>query len=229
MDALFSTTFIMGLLGGVHCIGMCGGVAGALALRGQRSKLIDLMAYNVGRIVSYGIGGALVATIGQASFLYQGMLPVQTIFLTLANFLLVLTGAYLAGWSGAVLVLERFGTRAWNWVRTFIGGRAYASSSPLFFGLAWGWIPCGLVYSAFALALLAGNPVRGALAMVAFGVGTIPSLLAAGFAANAARRRFQSQFVRVFAGSIVIGFGLLGLYRIPQLGEIIRAGLMCLT
>lgn len=229
VDSLLSTTFIMGLLGGVHCIGMCGGVAGALAMRGQRSRLADLIACNVGRIASYAIGGALVAAIGQASFLYQGMLPVQTIFLTLANFLLVLTGAYLAGWSRAVLVLERAGARAWSLIRTSVWKKAHVSSSPFFLGAAWGWIPCGLVYSAFALALMAGNPTRGALAMTAFGVGTMPSLLAAGFAANAVRRRFQSRFVRVLAGSVVIGFGLVGLYRIPQLGEIIRAGLMCLT
>lgn len=229
MDTLISTTFLMGLLGGVHCIGMCGGVAGALALRGQHSSLINLIAYNAGRITSYGIGGALVATIGQAGFLYQGMLPVQTAFLVMANLLLVLVGAYLAGWSGAVLVLERLGAYISAWGRTSISQRARISSSPFLFGIAWGWIPCGLVYGAFALALMAGNPMRGALAMTAFGFGTMPSLLVAGFAATAARRRFQSPLVRGVAGAVVIGFGFLGLYRIPELGELIRAGVMCLT
>ena len=65
--------------------------------------------------------------------------------------------------------------------------------------------------------------------MTAFGVGTMPSLLVAGLAANAVRRRLQSPLVRALAGTVVIGFGLLGLYRIPELGEMIRAGVMCLT
>lgn len=229
MDTLVSTTFIMGVLGGVHCVGMCGGVAGALALRSERSPLIDLILYNIGRIASYGVGGAFVATIGQAGFLYQGMLPVQTVFLAFANLLLVLVGAYLAGWSRAVLVLERVGARVWARAQTFISQKSPISSSPLLFGIAWGWIPCGLVYSAFALALIAGHPMRGALAMTAFGVGTMPSLLVAGLAANAVRRRLQSPLVRALAGTVVIGFGLLGLYRIPELGEMIRAGVMCLT
>jgi sulfite exporter TauE/SafE len=191
--------------------------------------LIDLMLYNIGRIASYGVGGALVATIGQAGFLYQGMLPVQTMFLAIANLLLVFVGAYLAGWSRAVLVLERLGAHVWAGARAFISQKSPNSSSPLVLGMAWGWIPCGLVYSAFALALMAGNPMRGALAMTAFGVGTLPSLLVAGLAANAVRRHLQSPLVRAVAGAVVIGFGLLGLYRIPELGEMIRAGVMCLT
>ena len=229
MDQIVFTTFVMGVLGGIHCIGMCGGIVGALAFRSERSPLVNLTAYNLGRIASYGIGGAVVAAIGQAGFLYQGMLPVQTVFLAFANLLLVLVGAYLAGWSRAVLVLERVGGRAWNWARTSFAKKAPISSSPFLVGMAWGWLPCGLVYSAFALALMAGSPVRGAMVMTAFGLGTMPSLLVAGFAAGTVRQRFQLPLVRATAGTVVMGFGLLGLYRIPELGEIIRAGLMCLT
>lgn len=229
MDPIILTTFFMGVFGGVHCVGMCGGIAGALGLRSERSPLVNLISYNLGRIASYGIGGAVVAAIGQAGFLYQGMLPLQTVFLAIANVLLVLVGAYLAGWSRAVLLLERAGGYALQWVRTSFRRQGPLSSSPFLLGMAWGWLPCGLVYSALALALMAGNPVRGAIVMTVFGMGTMPSLLLAGFAASAVRKRFQLRPVRAVAGVVVIGFGLLGLYRIPELGEIIRAGVMCLT
>jgi sulfite exporter TauE/SafE len=219
----------MGILGGVHCIGMCGGVASALAMRQPGHLFADLMVYNLGRISSYSVGGAVVGFVGQAGFLYQGMLPVQTVLLAFSNLLLILVGAYLAGWSRAILKLERLGAAAWSWARDLSGAGSGVSSSPYLLGVAWGWLPCGLVYSAFALALMSGSSVRGAYVMGAFGIGTIPSLLLAGFAASTMRQRFQIPAVRVLAGSLVIGFGLWGLVRVPDLGEVIRSGILCLT
>ena len=219
----------MGILGGVHCIGMCGGVASALAMRRSGHLFSDLMIYNLGRISSYSIGGAIVGFVGQAGFLYQGMLPVQTVLLAFSNLLLILVGAYLAGWSRAILALERLGATAWGWVRGSSASSLGPTSSPYLLGVAWGWLPCGLVYSALALALMSGGMGRGAFVMGAFGLGTIPSLLLAGFAANTMRQRFQIPAVRVLAGALVISFGLWGLVRVPQLGEVIRSGILCLT
>lgn len=221
----------MGLLGGAHCIGMCGGIAGTLAMRSGGTGLLVQLAYNAGRISGYALGGLLVGLVGQAGFLYQGLLPVQTILLVAANILLIFVGSYLAGWSQAVLSFERLGSQLWQ----LVGPLAKPLSKPgtvngaLMLGLAWGGLPCGLVYSALAMALVGGSSVRGATVMIAFGLGTLPSLLAAGMAARRIQDAFRTSVFRRLAGIMIMSLGVIGLIRIPDLGETIRAGVMCFT
>lgn len=95
-------------------------------------------------------------------------------------------------------------------------------------GAVWGWLPCGLVYSAPALALLAGTPLHGALVMFAFGLGTLPNLMAAALAAHRMRHALRRDWVRILSGSLVMVLGMAGLARIPGLGESIGNGLACI-
>ena len=111
---LFSA-FVVGLLGGVHCVGMCGGIVGALSLGlpGER-QLPVLLAYNVGRISSYTLAGALMGALG---FYFSGLLPVQTaqtLLLSLAGLFLILMGLYLAGWWNALSRIEHAGGVIWR-------------------------------------------------------------------------------------------------------------------
>ena len=85
-----------------------------------------------------------------------------------------------------------------------------AQAFPL--GLLWGWLPCGLVYSALVTALASGSAASGALMMLAFGLGTLPNLLLAGLLAARLKAYAAKPAVRLIAGLVVLGFGLRGLF-----------------
>jgi hypothetical protein len=210
--------FLIGLLGGTHCIGMCGGIVGALSMgAGQRPSLH--LAYNAGRIASYGVAGAIAGALGGASLALSGQLPVRAVLFVLANLMLVALGIYLMGATRALAFTERFGQRLWRHVqpltRRFLPARSVAQAFPL--GLLWGWLPCGLVYSALVTALTSGSAVRGAGMMLAFGAGTLPNLLLAGLLAVRLKKFAGNPLVRVSAGLLVLAFGLWGLFAAIRL------------
>ncbi len=209
------SAFLVGLLGGVHCAGMCGGIVGALSfgLRGGRNLPI-LLAYNAGRISSYTLAGALMGALG---FYFSGLLPVQTaqhVLLSLAGLFLILMGLYLAGWWNALSRLEQAGGHLWRRIEP-LGRRLLPVRNvpqALMLGMLWGWLPCGLVYSALVWTVSAGGALEGAMLMAAFGLGTLPNLLLMGVAANQLGRWVRNPAVRAVAGTLVIAFGLSLLY-----------------
>ena len=94
-------------------------------------------------------------------------------------------------------------------------------------GALWGWVPCGLVYSMLALALASGTPQGGALVLAAFGLGTLPSMLAAGFAAQRVLALRGNAWVRRAAGVAIMALAIVGLARVPQVSELLAAGWQC--
>jgi len=215
-DVDLLSAFIVGLLGGVHCAGMCGGIVGALSFglpdSGRRWSI--LIAYNAGRISSYTVAGALMGALG---FYFSGLLPVQTaqrLLLTLAGLFLVLMGLYLAGWWNALSRVERFGGLLWRRIEPLGRGLLPVRSVHQGFalGLLWGWLPCGLVYSALVWTVAAGGALEGASLMFAFGLGTLPNLLLMGVAAAQLHRWVRNPAIRAIAGALVILFGLMLLY-----------------
>ena len=212
------SAFLVGLLGGGHCVGMCGGIVGAvtLSLPGQRPKVSYLLAYNSGRITSYAMAGILAGLIGASSFFLQQVLPVEKLLYLLANLMLVLLGLHLAGlWQG-VLVLERIGALLWRRLQPLSKKLLPLRSAPQAFalGLLWGWLPCGLVYSVLIAALATGSGAHGGLLMLAFGLGTLPTLLTMGVAAARMKQFLQRNWVRRISGGLVLGFGVAGLLRL---------------
>ena len=216
------TALTVGLLGGVHCIAMCGGVVGAFTLRrsGESAPLSAQLAFNGGRIASYTLGGWLAGGAGTAF----------TMLFVVANGMLILLGLYVAGRGNAVLAIERLGARAWPVVRSVsrrlpgtdtVGGRIAS-------GAIWGWTPCGLAYSMLTLALVSGGALRGASIMLLFGMGTLPNLLATGWLMRRFGTRLKSPSTRLVAGLIISGFGVVGLVRSTDLAQHIREGLLCL-
>ncbi|MCB4809784.1 sulfite exporter TauE/SafE family protein [Methylovorus menthalis] len=210
--------FMVGLLGGGHCAGMCGGIVGAvsMSLPGARPRLPFLLAYNGGRILSYTLAGVLAGALGASSFFLGHILPVQKILYALSSLMLVLLGLYLAGvWHG-VTYLERLGSVLWKQLQP-LSKRLLPVQSPwqaILLGAVWGWLPCGLVYSVLVAALAAGSALQGGLLMLAFGLGTLPTLLAMGMAAVRLKKVLQQGWLRRLSGFAVILFGLLGLYRL---------------
>lgn len=221
-DSAFLALFLVGLLGGTHCVGMCGGIVGALSM-GAPPRLSLHLAYNLGRIFSYAVAGTLVGALGGGVLSMSGQLPLRLALYLLANLMLIALGLYLVGVTRALSFTERIGQHLWRHLqpfsRRFLPARTLAQAFPL--GLLWGWLPCGLVYSALATALTAGSAGKGGLLMLAFGLGTLPNLLLAGFLLARLQGFVRQRPVRLIAGLLVAGFGvwgLLGVWRLWQTG-----------
>ena len=222
--------FMVGLAGSVHCIGMCGGIVGALsvgisapapraviAIHAQRtvsdSNALRVLAYNGGRIASYMLAGAFAGGLAGAGMVRMASLQVAGYWL--ANLMLVALGLYLMdAWRGLAR-LEAAGNLAWRRVRPLLAPLMPMDTplKALAVGGLWGWVPCGMVYSALLTAMMGGSAVHGAAAMAAFGLGTLPTLLGMGLLGARLRQQLQRRPVRIASGLLVLGFGLLGLLR----------------
>ena len=207
---LLASALILGLLGGGHCLGMCGGLMGALTLaipaeqRGRRLRL--LLAYNLGRILSYALAGLLLGMAGWA----LGNSPLALGLRILAGLLLICMGLYLAGWWSGLTRIEGIGRLLWRHIQPQASRLLPVRSLPqaLLLGALWGWLPCGLVYSTLLWAASQGNALDSALLMLAFGLGTWPVLLASGLLAERLNALLRRRGVRIAGGLLVILFGL---------------------
>jgi sulfite exporter TauE/SafE len=212
------SAFLVGLLGGGHCVGMCGGIVSAvsLSLPGEKPKTGFHFSYNAGRITSYALAGVLAGLLGSSSLFLSHLLPVEKALYLLANLMLIALGLYLAGWWRGVLVLEKAGGALWKRIqplsKKFLPVHTVGQAFVL--GLLWGWLPCGLVYSVLVAALATGSAWQGGALMLAFGLGTLPALLAMGMAAVRLRQFLQKVWVRRSSGLLVLGFGVYGLLRL---------------
>lgn len=200
--------FLVGMMGAGHCAGMCGGIISALgfASKGKHSALL-VFGYNLGRICSYAVAGALVALLGYWGSAYLALGPWLRIF---AGLLLILMGLYLASWWRVLVRLETLGTYLWRWIQP-LGKRLLPPTNlaqALVLGMVWGWLPCGLVYSALAYAATSETPLQGAVLMAAFGLGTSPAMLISGFFSERARHLLQKKGVRQTMAIVMIVFGV---------------------
>lgn len=207
---LLISALILGLLGGGHCLGMCGGLMGALTLaippeqRGRRLQL--LLAYNLGRILSYASAGLLFGLAGWA----VASSPAAMLLRIVAGLLLISMGLYLGGWWSGLTRIEALGRGLWRHIQPVASRLLPVSSLPraLLLGALWGWLPCGLVYSTLLWAASQGDALDSGLLMLAFGLGTWPVLLATGMAAERLTALLRRRGVRMAGGLLVILFGL---------------------
>ena len=210
MDAgLLSAMALLGIASGVHCVGMCGGIVTAFATIEVRPAPAwrRQLAFNAGRISSYAAAGAIAGTLGGGLLLALG---VQSALYVLVNAVLILVGLHLAGLGHWIARVERIGLPLWRRLQP-LAARLSSKGNPFVAGMLWGWLPCALVYGALAAAAFAGSAAAGAAAMLAFGAGTLPNLLAAGLAAARLRTWMRLRAVRVAAGGAVLAFGVYGL------------------
>jgi sulfite exporter TauE/SafE len=215
--------FIVGLLGGVHCVGMCGGIVGALTFglppekRDSFTTILPYqLAYNLGRLISYGIAGAIMGGLGMMLGQLIPLYQLQQILYGFAGIFMILLGLYLGGWWSGLIRIEKLGGPVWRTIEPF-AKRLLPIRHPgqaLILGLAWGWVPCGLVYSVLIWSVSSGGVLEGAGLMLAFGLGTLPNLLAMGFAATALSRWSRDIRVRRLAGVMVILFGCYALWQL---------------
>ena len=224
--------FLVGLAGSVHCVGMCGGIVSAFSMAPAarapfpvavvtqgvpraHAGALRLAAYNTGRIGSYAMAGAIAGGLAGGVRTLAGLGALQTLAYWFANLMLVLLGLYLTGALPGLARIEQLGQGLWRTLRP-LTARIAPLDTPakmLALGALWGWLPCGMVYSVLLTAMLAGSAPAGAAVMLAFGLGTLPMLLALGAAGERLRRALQKKAVRVAGGLLVLAFGLLGMLR----------------
>lgn len=207
------TAFVLGLLGSAHCMGMCGGIAATIGLHQHQKRIGHLVGYNLGRVISYSIAGALVGSLG---FLLKGEI-LGLALRTVAGLLLIAMGFYIAKWWQGLLQVEKLGGYAWRFIQPFAARLLPVESAKqaITLGFFWGWLPCGLVYSTLLWSATAQSASQSALLMLAFGMGTLPAMLLTGILAQQAQSLLANHYVRSISGLMVIVFGI---YTIPLAG-----------
>lgn len=215
-----AAAFVFGLLGGAHCIGMCGGIMSALSfavppsLRSPQRLTGLLLGYNLGRIASYMLAGALVATLGMLAGDIHRVL--RLVLQGLAAVMLILMALYLADWWRGLTRIEALGRRLWRRLEP-LGRRlmpVVRVPQAVALGAVWGWLPCGLVYSMLAWSLAGGDAWRGAALMGAFGLGTLPALLVTGAAAHRLAVLVRHPATRTLAALAILVFAAWQLWQL---------------
>lgn len=211
--------FIVGLSGGIHCIAMCGGISAALGFAAntrQSRPFLFALSYNAGRICSYTVigflFGALLAVIDAHSAVAHRLLQ------TLSALLLIAIGLHISGAIRNLTFLESWGAHFWKWLQP-LALKLFPVTSirkALALGLLWGWLPCGLVYSTLAWSATSGSALQSASMMMAFGMGTLPWLLATTFAGQRLHAVARLRGLRPLLGALLLGFGLFAFYSSLQ-------------
>nr|WP_299243265.1 sulfite exporter TauE/SafE family protein [uncultured Halomonas sp.] len=215
-----AAAFIFGLLGGAHCIGMCGGIMSALTFAVPPSMRSTarlgglLLGYNLGRIASYMVAGALVASLG--TLLGSASNSLRLVLQGLAAVMMILMALYLANWWRGLTRIEALGRHLWRHLEP-VGRRlmpVVKVPQAIALGAVWGWLPCGLVYSMLTWSLAGGDPAHGAALMGAFGLGTLPALLVTGVAARQMTHLIRHPATRTLAALLIIAFALWQLWSL---------------
>jgi sulfite exporter TauE/SafE len=226
------TLLLMGLTGGLHCAAMCGGLVVAAERAATEQVLLPArrlfwhqLQLQGARVLSYTILGGIAGLVG-AGVWSASARPVQLALFALGN--VVLAGA------GAWMLLQQVATPRWlAWQRKWLGGGWVGRgltrlTQPLLSrllpfntlpkrlaaGLLWGLLPCGLVYSALSLAFLSATAWEGALAMLAFGLGTLPHMLFAGHTLRWVSQRTNQRGFHLAAGAILLAFAAYGFWKL---------------
>jgi len=208
--------FNLGLFSTLHCLGMCGGIIGALSLSTPTkthnhpvSRAGFVFAYNIGRVFSYTLAGAITGFFGER--LVTMIMPDtgHRALQFIAAVVLVLIGLHLAGWLPKLRLIESSGLKLWQTIQP--AGRHFfpvnRMDKALMVGIIWGWLPCALVYSVLLWSLTSGNAWTGALLMFAFGLGTLPGMMTAGIMGSRLLDVLKQKVFRIWAGVIIILFG----------------------
>lgn len=216
-----TSAFLLGLFSTMHCIGMCGGIIGALSLslpeeiRNNKTRLFTfVLSYNVGRITSYSIAGLIAGAVGTGVLQSAGFDQGHSVLKYVGVSMMVAIGLYLTGWLPQLASVEKIGIPVWKRLEPLGRKLVPVVSIPraLAYGLVWGWLPCGLVYFVLIWALTAGDAINGALTMLAFGLGTLPTLIAAGFMTSWITRFARSARARQVVGLLIIAMAIGSLF-----------------
>lgn len=214
----YLVAFAMGLATSMHCVGMCGSIIGTLTLslspevrNSKRLLLPFVFNYNFGRITSYTLAGAIAGVV--ESFIPAPVTDINgyRILQLLSAVIMASAGLYIAGWLPRFAYIEKVGIHLWKKIEPY--GRKLIPVKDLtqafLFGMVWGWLPCGLVYTALALALTTGDIAKSALTMLSFGLGTLPAVMSVGIMTSALTRLSRMKRFKELVGLFMIALALL--------------------
>ena len=210
----FWALFVIGILGSGHCLGMCGGLASAFSLTikssGPLGKASKLLGFQLGRITSYMLIALLFGYSMQTLTQWLAVKPLLNGLRIFANLMLIAMGLYIARWWFGLQWLEKRGGVIWKRLQPLTQKLMPVSyfHQSLSLGLLWGWLPCGLVYSALITSISYADGHLSALYMLGFGLGTLPSMLLTGFAANRMQQALSSPLFRQVAGALIIFYAM---------------------
>ncbi|MCD2449070.1 sulfite exporter TauE/SafE family protein [Methylicorpusculum oleiharenae] len=209
----YLVSFLMGLLSSMHCIGMCGSIIGTLTLslkpeiRNNKTRLLPyVLNYNLGRIFSYTIAGGLAGAVQFLLMLPFGEAIAYRLFQMLSAVIMIGAGFYIAGWFPRFAYIEKAGSRFWKLIEPY-GRKLIPVKTRLqafLFGMVWGWLPCGLIYAALALAATTGDITRSALTMLSFGIGTLPAVIGVGIMTGILTRLSRMRYFKQAVGLFMI-------------------------
>ncbi len=228
----YLVALIMGLFSSLHCLGMCGSIIGSLTLslrreiRDQKSSLTPfVLCYNLGRITSYSLGGLLAGMAEHVLSLPFGEGHGHRILQIISALIMAGAGMHLAGWFPRFAYIEKAGVLIWRRIEPY--GRRLIPVETLpkafTFGMVWGWLPCGLVYTALALAATTGGALQGTLTMMAFGLGTVPAAVGIGIMTSWMIRLSNMRRFRQVAGIFMFILAILAAF--PWLNPMVRHSL----
>ncbi len=219
-----TVAFTLGLLSATHCVGMCGGIIGALSLsmpapvkQQRRRQLAYVLLYNLGRTASYALAGALAGGLGAGLIASLSPNYGHVILAYFSALMLVAIGFYIAGWLPQLSRIEHLGVPLWKRIEPF-GRRLLPVRRPsqaLIYGVVWGWLPCGMVYTLLLWTTASGSAALGALSMLAFGLGTLPAMLASGFMAQGLVRAARNRHTRRAIG-LTLSLAAVATLYVPQ-------------
>lgn len=211
----FLAALLIGLLGAGHCLGMCSGIAGAISFsikekQKKSNSLFALLLYNLGRVSSYTLAGAIFAGSSSALIVFFGGKEALIYLRMLAAILMLLLALYISRIWFALLKLEQVGQLLWQFIKPvaqlFIPLKHPLYAFPL--GFLWGWLPCGLVYSTLSWAASSGSISNGALIMFGFGLGTMPAMLSVGTLSHKLKYYLNHHIFRYASGLLLASFAL---------------------
>jgi sulfite exporter TauE/SafE len=243
-----------GLVGGVHCVGMCGGISTLLSDSPKRAldkryeevipivvgtqyslqdevessahKLRHQLLLQGGRLSTYMLIGGFFGGLGTVSLQFKPYLPVQNILFFLGNIFLILLGLRLLGFSPGGIFLQRLTVRIKKFTYAQMPVIRYANRYPFVTGMSWGCLPCGLLYGLAPFALLSGDALSGAVLMMLFGLAAMPHLL---MAQSLARRAGHNRLKKYFTATSACLLILIGLFGIWYFDMKEMPSFLCIT
>jgi uncharacterized protein len=219
---LVLSAVLLALFGTAHCAAMCGSFVAAawtpLASSPRPARSLGLYAalpMHAGRLASYAAAGALAGALGATPALLVGSARAQGLVFALGALVLAVTGLRIAGVPLLPGGEARLAGPWWERARSAARRLGPADTAPkrLLLGVLWGWAPCALVYSALPLALVSGSPLSGAGVMVAFGIGTLPALVGAGWLIGKGSHLLPGLLARRIVGGALVMLAVAGILQ----------------
>ena len=211
----FIAALLIGLVGAGHCLGMCSGIASAITFsvktpQSKSASFYSLFLYNLGRVCSYSLAGALFAGSSAALIILFGSKEALIYLRLFAAVLMLLLALHISRiWFG-LQKIEQLGQLLWKPIKPiaelFIPLKHPVYALPL--GFLWGWLPCGLVYSTLSWAASSGNAGNGFIIMLGFGIGTLPAMLSIGTLSQQLKQYLNHYYFRYGSGLLLAMFAV---------------------